>query len=123
MLDVSRVYANRHLASLLALRKSVPELAKGELRAEPLFVHNDDGIMAFRRFSADGDFIVVANAGDHRQGYDGFRLPEGTWRQVHSTDDEAFGGTGFGADQQVVRGGEPIDIPTGGVVFRIVNQS
>lgn len=115
----------RFYSDIIRLRRRHQSLTTPNI--EITFVHNDDRIMAFRRWRGPEEYLVIATLSN--TGFpDGYsvRLPphvNGDWRQIFTSDEQVYGGDGVTNEQelQVVEGELRVKLPARG--FIVLRQS
>lgn len=105
---------------LVSLRSSSPAFA-ADAKAERVYTHNGDKVMALKRSAGDEQFVVVSNFSDRQKDGYSVGLPEGQWKEVFNSDALAYGGHNVGNGGATVKGGQGITLAAGGtVVFKKV---
>ncbi|HEX3044000.1 MAG TPA: alpha-amylase family glycosyl hydrolase [Bacillota bacterium] len=91
-------YLFRYYQDLIRLRKEHDALHSPN--KDVLYVHNDNRVMAFRRWHGQEDFLVIASLHDqpfsNGYGISSSRLPDGQWREVFNSDSEHYNGNNVG---------------------------
>lgn len=105
---------------LIRLRREHAALRSANI--DVVHVHNENRVLAFRRWDVGEDLLVVAtlaNAG-YPGGYrlTGTSLPDGRWRELLNTDAGAYGGGGVGNPSELDSAGGSIAprLPGNGVL-------
>jgi maltooligosyltrehalose trehalohydrolase len=113
--DMSRKLATALTRNAIGLRKAKSSLL-ADVPAQPVYAHNDDGVLAFSRGKERAEHVVIANISKQdRRGYR-IPLPPGKFRLVMNSDDVHYGGRGFTADPGVVEGSAAFDLAAGGAL-------
>jgi 1,4-alpha-glucan branching enzyme len=92
-------------------------------------VHNDNRIVAFRRWDETQEFLIVASLNNYSfsEGYaiQNSRLKDGSWRETFNSDTDYYGGYNVGnsgADIPVTNGNINLIIPANGfIVFQKIS--
>ena len=86
-------------------------------------VHNDNRVLAFRRWDEREEFLIVASLNNHpfRDGYalENYRIADGTWQEIFNSDIELYGGNNvgnFGVTITVSKGRIDLLIPANGFI-------
>ncbi len=113
--DVHRRQMHTFFQDAIGARASSPALS-ADAPVRRLFVHNDNGVLAFEREAADEAYVVIGCA--HRDGFSAYDLdlPAGTWREVFDSDDAVYGGGDRNNRGPVFAGTATLALPAGGVV-------
>jgi maltooligosyltrehalose trehalohydrolase len=105
---------------LVRLRGSSPAF-NADAKAERVYTHNGDKVMALKRSGGDDQFVIVSNFSDQQKNGYAVGLPDGRWQEVFNSDAEAYGGGNVGNAGAVVKGGQGVTLAAGGtVVFKKV---
>lgn len=117
-----------YYSELIGLRRRHQALATPNLDIH--YVHNEDRLIAFRRWKGPEQYLVVGTLSD--TGWpDGYRLPApklsgGRWREIFTSDAVTFGGAGIGNDEEIPVVEDQIEVkvpPRGFIVIRYVPNS
>jgi 1,4-alpha-glucan branching enzyme len=90
---------------------------------EVIYVHNDNRVIAFRRWDGTEHYLVIGTLSDlpFSQGYSfqSSSLWDGAWREIFNSDSDQFGGTNvgnFGAAIRIVGGWLNCNLPANGFI-------
>jgi 1,4-alpha-glucan branching enzyme len=104
------------------LRRQWPGLRSRNI--DPVYVHNDNRVIAFRRWQGTEHYLVVGTLSDtpYSSGYyfQNSRLWDGAWTEIFNSDAATFGGAGvgnFGGIVRITGGAVNCNIPANGVVI------
>jgi 1,4-alpha-glucan branching enzyme len=114
----------RFYQDLIQLRRNYSGLRSHLI--DILYVHNANRVIAFRRWNATEEFLVVASLNNQpfSSGYtiNNSRIGDGQWREIFNSDAALYGGDSignFGADISATNGYiHPIVPANGFVVFQ-----
>lgn len=108
-------------ADLIALRRGHGALRSRNLRV--LHVHDQDRVLAFRRWEDGDDLLVLASFHNVPFGagyrFSGLDLPDGSWREIFNSDGGVYGGDQVGNLGGTIRasgGSFEAVVPANGVV-------
>jgi 1,4-alpha-glucan branching enzyme len=91
-------YLYRFYADINALRVAHPGLRSQSI--DVVYVHNENRIIAFRRWDANESFLIAASLADHpcEAGYwlGNERIETGKWREIFNSDAARYGGDNVG---------------------------
>ena len=112
--------------NIIQLRRSHSGLRSHNI--DLIHVHNDNRVIAFRRWDETQEFLIVASLNNYSfsEGYviENSRLQDGSWREIFNSDAESYGGYNVGnsgAAIQACNSNISIIIPANGfVVFQKV---
>lgn len=95
---------------LISLRQESSAFAANS-PVERVYTHNDDQVMAFKRTSDDGEYVVVSNFKDTDRYNYGVELPEGRWQEVFNSNASRYGGDGLGNGGGQFQGNQGMILP------------
>ena len=105
----------------IALRRSNSGLRSRQI--DVVHVHNENRLIAFRRWSGDQEFLVVASLNNYpfSEGYEFHhtQISSGGWQEIFNSDASAYGGNNVGNSGGVVyvdEGRLSVIIPANGVI-------
>jgi maltooligosyltrehalose trehalohydrolase len=115
MLHITRRQTHRFFKDAIRLRNENPAL-QGAGKPQVIYQHNDDSVLAYRRWSREGDFVVIASLNQNNLGNYGLGLPLGEWEEVFNSDAAAYGGSNFGNAGGVFGPHASLNLPAGGFI-------
>jgi len=102
----------RFYSDIIRLRTAHPALRSRD--CEVVHTHDDNRVIAFRRWAAGEDMLVVASLNNwaFRNGYrlQDSRIADGRWREVFNSDAAEYGGTGLLNDGPIASTGGIITV-------------
>jgi 1,4-alpha-glucan branching enzyme len=103
--DGSGRYLFRYYQDVIRLRKEHDALTSPN--KDIIYTHNDNRVIAFRRWHGQEEFLVVASLND-RAFADGYeinspRLPDGQWQEVFNSDSTYYNGDNVGNSGRVLQ--------------------
>lgn len=101
----------------IALRQKSPEL-QAHVGVEPVYTHNQDGVLAFSRAKEDAQSLVIASFNKKDLVDYPITLPAGRWQLVLSSDDKKYGGNGMFANRTtILEGAATVTLAAGSVLL------
>jgi 1,4-alpha-glucan branching enzyme len=92
-------YLFRFYSALIRLRLAHSGLKSGNIQI--VFVHNENRLLVFRRWSADEEFLVVSSLNNRPYDnptyiFNDSRIPGGQWREIFNSDSDEYNGYNCG---------------------------
>jgi 1,4-alpha-glucan branching enzyme len=108
----------RFYRDIIRLRRELGALRSGNI--DVVHVHNDNRVIAFRRWMANEQVLVLASLNNRPfdRGYVVWngRIPAGEWREIFNSDSTMYGGNGLHNPNPIQAGGDGFNavIPANG---------
>lgn len=98
-------YLFRYYQDVIRLRKNHDALHSPN--KDVVYTHNDNRMLAFRRWHGQEEYLVIASLNDNAfaDGYDfnSSRLPDGQWQEVFNSDSAHYNGNNVGNAGQILQ--------------------
>jgi 1,4-alpha-glucan branching enzyme len=114
-------YLFRYYQDVIRLRKEHDALHSPN--KDVVYTHNDNRVIAFRRWYGQEDFLVIASLNDHSFA-DGYvinspRIPDGQWQEAFNSDSVYYNGNNVGNAGQMIQSNNGylnVVVPANGMV-------